>query len=616
MDSLALVFSSDRRVSKPKPQTQWYASRSNIVAIDFETAYSAAYTVKQLGSWAYSQDPRFKALLVAVSDGTQTLACVPEAFPWEAIEGLEWISHHKDFDLAVWRRLKAEGIIKAHGPRAWHCTAALAAYLQYPRDLAGAAKAILGVDLDKTPRLRAKGKAPDDPEVLEELMPYASKDAEVCLAIWQKLERRWPAHERELYRLTSAMGEHGLAIDWAQLEQAKTALAVTIGKIRSDLPWTPPLSIKSFIKACQHRGVQPPASTAVSRPEFMAWIGTVADEVCLGWAKAMQKLRSANRTLKVLEAMQARRKPDGRMTYQLRYFGASPGRWAGSDGLNMQNLNRSGSDEVALRSLIVAPPGFRLGIVDYSQIEARVLLYLAGDDNTLEMLRNHPAMDLYEVHARVTMGYQEQEPLKAFCERTGSSLRHLAKARVLGLGFSCGANKFVAVAKALAGMDITFEESRRIVTSFRNSNPKIVDLWAKLQRACEAAVGSSYRLPLPAQQFDRNARRHLIYRDVSFHDDQLTAVVGGDRVRVYGGLLAENWTQATARDVLSTAWLRCVNQGFTPVLSVHDELLFELPEHTAEADLQRIITLMQQPMPWALNLPLRVDGKLTTKYEK
>ncbi|MGA1239030.1 MAG: hypothetical protein ACO34E_19460, partial [Limisphaerales bacterium] len=84
----------------------------------------------------------------------------------------------------------------------------------------------------------------------------------------------------------------------------------------------------------------------------------------------------------------------------------------------------------------------------------------------------------------------------------------------------------------------------------------------------------------------------------------------------YGGLLAENWTQATARDVLASAWLRCAEAGFVPILSVHDELVFELPEATAEDDLARITSLMETPPPWALRLPLKVEGKLTTTYTK
>jgi DNA polymerase len=618
MDLLSLDSSSDQSVRHTGLASveEWNSSkRAGSIAIDFETTYSSSFNVKQLGSWAYSQDSRFNALLVAVADENRTLVCPPEEFPWKSIDGLEWVSHHRDFDLAVWRRLTADGIIQSRGPRAWHCTAALAAYLQYPRDLASAAKAILNVHLDKTPRSRAKGKT-NDPSLLQSLIPYAAKDAEACLAIWTRLERYWPPEERKLCRLTSAMGEHGVAIDWEALDQAQAALRTTIAEATAALPWQPPLSIKEFADACNGRGIKPPSSTAVTSPSFLKWIETTSDDVSRHWVETMQDLRSANRTLKVLEAMQARRKPNGRMAYELKYFGASTGRWSGGGGLNLQNLNRNGSDEVTLRSLIIAPPGHLLGIVDYSQIEARVLLFLAGDHDALQMLQEYPAMDLYEAHARLTMGYTDQEPLKTHCECTGSSMRHLAKARVLGLGFGCGAMKFIAVAKALAGMEISFPESQRIVSSFRESNPKIVNLWRKLQRACEAFVGGTYRLPLPAHQFDSKARRHLYYRDIARHDEELTAVVGGVRVRVYGGLLAENWTQATARDVLSTAWLRCVRAGFKPVLSVHDELLFELPEATAKNDLQRIISLMQEPIPWAPNLPLRADGKLSIKYEK
>src|SRR5690606_32849431 len=160
----------------------------------------------------------------------------------------------------------------------------------------------------------------------------------------------------------------------------------------------------------------------------------------------------------------------------VKYCGANTGRWSGGGGLNMQNLNRSEAEGVDLRRAIVAPPGHVLGVVDFAQIEARTLLYLAGDHHALGMLREHPALDVYEAHARQTMDYAEDELLKAFCARTGSGLRQLAKARVLGLGFGCGPEKFVSVAKSMAGLEISLEESKRIVGEYRESNPKVVGL--------------------------------------------------------------------------------------------------------------------------------------------
>jgi DNA polymerase len=308
--------------------------------------------------------------------------------------------------------------------------------------------------------------------------------------------------------------------------------------------------------------------------------------------------------------------PDSRMAYELKYFGASTGRWSGGGGLNMQNYNRKPAEGVDLRRCIVAPPGYWLAVVDYSQIESRVLLFLAGDVETLEMFRANPEADAYEIHARATMGFSEAESLRDYCLQTGSGLRQLAKARVLGLGFGCGAKRFVEVAKVMAGLEIGEGESERIVREFRESNPKIVTLWQSLNDACASCDGGNYLLPLPCTQINPELGRYLIYRDVKADEDGLDCTVCGDRIKVYGGLLAEIWTQATARDVLASAWLRCDAQGFRPVLSVHDELVFEVPEASAEEDLRRIVGIFEESVPWAAGLPLRADGKLCSMYGK
>jgi len=314
--------------------------------------------------------------------------------------------------------------------------------------------------------------------------------------------------------------------------------------------------------------------------------------------------------------MEARRTISGRMAYELKYFGASTGRWSGGGGLNLQNLNRKSAEGVDVRRAIVAPPGHVLAAVDYSQIESRVLLFLAGDVESLRMFRENPEADAYEIHARSTMGYSEPEPLKAYCDCTGSNLRQLAKARVLGLGFGCGCRKFIEVARVMAGLELDIAESKRVVSDFRRSNPKIVDLWYRLNDACRARNGRDYVLPLPCTEHNPALDRYLIYRDVTANRLGLHCTVGGRRMQVHGGLLTENLTQATARDVMASAWLRCATAGFVPILSVHDELVFELPEANAEEDLARIIQIMETPIPWASDLPLKAEGKLSPYYSK
>jgi hypothetical protein len=591
----------------------------DLVAVDFETFYTSAYSVKELGHWAYCHDPRFHAYLVAVTDGEQTCVCDPREFPWESIEDRRWVSHNRDFDRAVFGRLLGLGSIPWHvlSPAEWYCSAALCAFLQLPRDLAGAVKAVFGEVLDKAPRARAKGWHPmEDSFLAIEMRRYAGRDALACLALWNHLELHWPAHERRLFELTSEMGQRGLAVNWDYVRKSREDLQGFVAVVSADLPWDRALSIKSFRAACQMKGVEAPASTSAKDPEFLQWADANPDSVGAGWARRMQRIRSANRTARVFEAMEARRMPDGRMAYELRYFGASTGRWSGGGGLNLQNLNRKTAEGGDLRRAIVAPPGKVLAVVDYSQIESRVLLYLAGDIKALRLFREKPDADAYEIHARRTMGYSKSEALKDWCERTGSNLRQLAKARVLGLGFGCGWRKFIEVARVMAGLELSEAESKRIVLEFRRSNPLITDLWRRLQQVCEARDGGTYHLPLPITQGDSNPKRFLIYRDISVTEDGITCTVAGERIRVYGGLLAENWTQATARDVLASAWLRCADAGFVPVLSVHDELVFELPEASAKQGLERIISIMEAPLPWAPHLPLKADGKLMNAYSK
>lgn len=216
------------------------------VAVDFETFYTAAYSVAELGLWAYCHDPRFQAYLVAVTDGERTCVCAPSKFPWATIAGRTWVSHHRDFDRAVFERLQKLGAVPAEiAPAAWLCSAALCAYLQLPRDLAGAVKAVFGQTLDKGPRDRAKGKLPSEDYLLAaEVSRYAGRDALACLAVWNHLERHWPPHERRLFDLTSDMGRHGLAVDWAYVRAKRLELEALVDSVAEALPWKPAGSVK------------------------------------------------------------------------------------------------------------------------------------------------------------------------------------------------------------------------------------------------------------------------------------------------------------------------------------------------------------------------------------
>ncbi len=648
-----------------------------MIGLDFETFYDGGCSVRDLGNWAYVHHPRFKAWAVAVTDGATACVCEPSVFPWERIDGMEWVSHNREFDRAVFTRLQESFAVQpAIGPAAWRCSAAACAFLQLPRDLAGACKAVFGVEFDKGVRDMSKGLRGADAaqamlfglDLCAAESEYAAKDAVACLALWREVGDRWPEHERRLFELTCDMGRRGLCVDWGTVAEKRQQLNGRVETLMRGLPWTPALSTKKFAAACREKGVEPPRSLACGDEGFAEWADEHAGTEPGRWAADMAAIRRCGRLAGVLESIEARRKPDGRMAYELKYFGASPGRWSGGGGLNVQNFNRKETEGLDVRKCVMAAPGHVLAVADYSQIEARVLLFLAGDVEALELLAEHPEWDMYELHARATMGWRsskvlkcgssfvegkegtpnaehrtpnaegergrtlnaqrttlndggDEESLKDFCERTGSGIRQLAKARVLGLGFRCGAETFVRVARVMAGLRISYEEARKIVDEYRRQNPRIVQLWNELEEAAERCAGKEpyeYVLPFPCNQHDPRCGRYLFYRDVRRHPcgRGLQAVVGGERVPLHGGIIAENWTQGTARDVLASAWLRCSTAGYRPVLSVHDELVFEVPEETAHEELRKILAIMEKPLAWAPGLPLKADGKLMARYGK
>jgi DNA polymerase len=208
------------------------------------------------------------------------------------------------------------------------------------------------------------------------------------------------------------------------------------------------------------------------------------------------------------------------------------------------------------------------------------------------------------------MGYNRPEPLKEI----DKTMRALAKARVLGLGYGCGAKKFIEVARVMAGLELDFQTAEQTVNDYRRSNPKIIGLWARLEASFKSCNGKTFYLPFPATQKNKEIGRYLVYRDIDAETG--TCRVCGDIETTWGGKLAENFCQGTARDILASAHIRCAQAGYLPVLSVHDELVFELDTATAEKDLVEIVRIMEAPRPWAQGLPLKAEGFLAEHYRK
>jgi hypothetical protein len=151
-------------------------------AIDFETYYDKETSITTMGAWHYLRAPSADIYMVSIKGPDVNYVGDPKKAPWDKIDGHRWVAHNYAFDGAVVERLHELGVTTAQ-PKDFFCTANLSAFMGAPRNLAGASKQLLGVDLSKDPRSGMKGKTwqeVKDTEQGKEFLEYAMKDAERC----------------------------------------------------------------------------------------------------------------------------------------------------------------------------------------------------------------------------------------------------------------------------------------------------------------------------------------------------------------------------------------------------------------------------------------------------
>lgn len=446
----------------------------------------------------------------------------------------------------------------------------------------------------------------------KEVARYALYDARTTFMLWKNYAKQMPPHEWEISRMTREMGMRGVPVNMEKLKAAEAKLIEEKRRTEALLPWIggeyPPLSLQAIRDQCEKEGIRSPKSFAEKDPEGAAWEAEFSDKI--PWVRAVREYRKANKHLKTVQAMIARTRPDGRMGYELKYFGATTGRDSGGGGWNAQNIPKGEVAGVDIRNLIEAPAGNTLVICDLAQIEARCLPYLAKDYDLLKLIAS--GIDIYEAHARISMGYNDPRPLKD----VDPKMRQMAKVRVLGLGYGTGAAKFQVIAKIMAGLDISLQEAQETVQSYRDSNPKIVALWRKMDRELRIATDPNDKtliVPLPSG-------RDLVYRDVRRVTGNIVAKMPRlgklMDVKLYGSLVVENLTQALARDVFMDRCLTLELAGYEILMRIHDEVVVLVDESDADAHRGVIEQIMSTPPIWAPDLPLGAEAIVSKHYRK
>ncbi len=287
----------------------------------------------------------------------------------------------------------------------------------------------------------------------------------------------------------------------------------------------------------------------------------------------------------------------------------------------------------AVRGCLIAEPGKKLVISDLSNIEGRVLAWLAGEQWKVDAFY---AFDRGEGHDLYVVAYSKAFGVEADVvvenKKTGDgTMRQYGKVMELAGGYGGGVGAYRTMGGA--AVDALKDDAiQTLVTSWRKAHPKTVALWHAVERAARAAIDKPLEeFPVGALSVGMKDKwlriklpsgRYLSYPDAAVNDDGRLTHSGVNQftkkwetLETYGGKLVENIVQAVARDVFMVGMRNAEAAGYPVCIRVHDELITETPD-TAAYSVDRLSALMATNPSWAAGLPLRAAGFETHRYRK
>jgi DNA polymerase len=306
----------------------------------------------------------------------------------------------------------------------------------------------------------------------------------------------------------------------------------------------------------------------------------------------------------------------GKFPVPLRYYGAHSGRWSGQDSVNLQNLPSRGADAGKIKKAIRAPEGYVVIDCDSAQIEARVLAWLAGQENFVQAFKDK--QDVYKLMASQIYGV----PIDAI----DKTQRQVGKTVILGAGYGVGHVKLQGFLKAQAGVEVTLAEAKRIIDAYRSSAGQIAAFWQKAGNGLTALMqGQTVQVDAIGVVQAIAGKGMTLPNGLHIQYPGLRAVVGDDGkrelvytskglpVRIYGGKVVENVCQAVARQVVAEQMLR-VAKRYKVVLTVHDAIaIIAKKEEAAEAQAYLEECMSWNPK-WATGLPLACESGMGESY--
>ena len=505
--------------------------------------------------------------------------------------------------------------------------------------------------IQKLSRPTSKGVFNNDPELMRELFDYCAQDVRTEMSIVANL-RPLTAVEQRVWELTQRINLRGVPVAPEELRSAVKAVDEAQALLDNEL---------LFLTGCRPS----------ERAQLLGWLNSKgADMANLTAETVSAKLVDTNLDRDIRRALELRQEGsqtsvakyakmmeiqrDGRIRNTLVYHGASTGRWASRGGLNLQNIarptledgqithaiSRVFSDGVGtmqelsslVRSAIKAPDGRTFVDVDFSSIENRVGVWLAGQNDKVELFRK--GLDEYKVFAAESL-------YRISYDEVTKEQRQISKSAVLGAMFGQGAKGLVKYAEGM-GVRLSEGQAKNAVDNYRTSYARVKDLWAKCESAAIQAVenpGNPFAagdrlilkvaknalwMQLPSGRLICWQRPQLELLTTPWGSQKTGVTVHSQntytrqwgRNALIGSSLFQSAVQGTARDCLAVAMLNLEQAGYEVINSIHDEVLLLVEEQSGESALADVTKIMVQPPTWAPDFPLAAEGWHGKRYRK
>ena len=617
----------------------------DLITLDFETYYAQDYSLTKLTTEEYIRDKRFEVIGVGVKVGEDKT----EWFSGSHIEIQKYLSTLPWNDSALLcHNTMFDGAILA-----WRFGIKPSLYL----DTLCMGRAVHGVDVGGslaslveryklgakgTEVIEAKGKQITGftSSELARYGEYCKNDVELTFKLFQVLSSAFPKEELQLIDLTLRMFIHPvLEVDDAllvqRLDELKHEKLQLLGTLKEKLECENEEAVrkklasnKQFAELLQTFNVPAPMKESkttgkntyalAKNDEGFIALTEHEDPFIQQLCAVRLGTKSTIEESRIERFIDVGSRNKGRLPIPLKYYGAHTGRWAGSDKVNFQNLPSRDVKKKTLKNAVVAPEDYVVINCDSSQIEARVLAWLAGQDDVVEQFAK--GEDVYSIFA--TSVYErpisKKDPIERF----------VGKTCILGLGYGTGALKLQHTLKTTPpGVVIDETESKRIVDLYREKNAKIISLWKKADKAIGDIanwedtkpyyLGKHRCLTVTKEGIKLPNGLYIRYPNLELNPEKANSgYIYQSRkgpVSLWGGSVVENVVQALARIIVGQQMIK-LTERYRPVLTVHDAAVCVVPEDEVDEACAWIVEVMSKPPEWAKGLPVACEAHYGQNY--